>query len=229
MTSKLQKAYERTFVEETAKHIGATWRIQDGERPDFIVSDGSTKFGLEVTQIFTGEQDHSGSAMKTNESIRHKRIDGIRRAYQAVHDVPLWVRFRGRLNEETLAHVKDALLAVDFPSKPLLHTVVLDEGMGLSVRATKAHRPIWIYEDDGRGWLDHAPEEKIVERITIKAKLIPQYKSTAGSDVRLLIVANRFENSGKLTLRSSTAFDLQGFQKVYFYSRPMSVTDLEPL
>jgi hypothetical protein len=228
MTSKLQKAHERTFVEETAKHIGTTWHIQDGERPDFIVSEGSTTFGLEVTQIFTGKQDRSGSAMKTDESMRRKRIDAIRRAYQAVHDVPLWVRFRGRLSADTLSGVKDALIAVDFPSKPLLHKVVLDEGLGLSVHATKAHCPVWSYMDDSRGWVDHAPERKIVESITAKAKLIPQYQSATGSDVRLLIVANRFENSGKLALRSSTAFDLQGFQKVYFYSRPMHVTELTP-
>ncbi len=37
----------------------------------------------------------------------------------------------------------------------------------------------------------------------------------------------RLQNSGKLTLEDSAAFDLCGFQKVYFFSRPECVTVLK--
>jgi len=229
MTRKLQKARERSFVEEAAKHIGAAWDIEDGERPDFIIVEGAKKFGLEVTQIFTGQQNRSGATMKTGESTRLKRIDALRRAYQATHDVPLWVRFTGRLSEETLANVTASLVAIDFPSKPQLHEVTLDEGKGLRVQAVKACRPVWHYTDDSRGWVDRAPQRHIENAIRDKAEKLPQYRSAAGNDVRLLIVADRLQNSGKLTLQGDAAFDLQGFQKVYFFSRPEYVIDLEPL
>jgi hypothetical protein len=41
--------------------------------------------------------------------------------------------------------------------------------------------------------------------------------------IRLLLIANRIQNSGKLTLEGRPAFDLHGFQSVYVFPYPESV------
>ena len=41
----------------------------DREAPDFLVTEGTNQFGLELCEIFTGPQSpRAGSAMKTNDS-----------------------------------------------------------------------------------------------------------------------------------------------------------------
>ncbi|MGH6975821.1 MAG: hypothetical protein ACREED_02225, partial [Stellaceae bacterium] len=50
------------------------------------------------------------------------------------------------------------------------------------------------------------------------------YRESVGlNDIRLLVVANRIMNSGKLSLQGRPAFDVQGFQVVYFLSYPESI------
>jgi len=227
MTRAFKKVRERSFVEEAAKHLGAAWHIgDDREHPDFLIAEGGKKFGLEVTEVFAGTQSRAGSAMKILESGKHKRIESLRQAFEATQAVPLRVQFVGDFCDSNLTNVVDALIAIDFPSKPVAHRVILDEHNGLRVHATKALRPEWYNVMDRVGWLDRAPQRKIADAIKSKAQELPRYKSAAGADVRLLIVADRLQNSGKLSLEYDATFDLRGFQSVYFYSRPECVTVL---
>ena len=49
MTRPTQKRRERFFVEEAAKLLGKTWILaEDREHPDFIVTEGEQRLGLEV-------------------------------------------------------------------------------------------------------------------------------------------------------------------------------------
>jgi hypothetical protein len=227
MTRVFKKVLERSYVEEVARLLGAEWRVSDDrEHPDFVVAEGSREFGLEVTQIFTGPSSRAGSLMKKAEADRQAQIETARRDYEAIHRVPLSVRIDGYICEENLAGLVEALVATDFPSQPVGRAIVPEGVKGLRVRAMKANFPDWKSWEDSRGWVDRNPEPKIADRIEEKAQELPRYKSAVGPDVRLLIVADRFKNSGKLRLEDGTAFDLQGFQMVYFYSRPESVTVL---
>jgi hypothetical protein len=45
----------------------------------------------------------------------------------------------------------------------------------------------------------------------------------AGPDIRLLLVADRIHNSGKLMLDDTAALDTEGFQVVYFFPYPEEV------
>jgi hypothetical protein len=45
----------------------------------------------------------------------------------------------------------------------------------------------------------------------------------AGGDIRLLLVANRINNSGKLALDEGAEFDFQGFSSVRLYPYPEDV------
>ena len=125
--------------------------------------------------------------------------------------MPLRVQFVGNFCEETLKGVVDALVAADFPSKPVAQRDVIDENSGLRIHAMNALRPDWSNIMDGIGFVDHHPERKIADAIAGKAQEMPRYRAAAGADVRLLIVADQFHNSGKLRLESDTAFNFLGF------------------
>ncbi len=53
-----------------------------------------------------------------------------------------------------------------------------------------------------------------------KSKKLPQYKAVAGDDIRLLLVADRIKNSGKIAPQAEDAFDFHGFKSVYLYPHP---------
>jgi hypothetical protein len=227
MTRERQKKRERAFVEEAARLLGAAWKMDDREPPDFEITEGNGKFGLEVTEIFAGLNNHGGAEMKKRESKMDKRIDELRREYEAKHNIALWVRFTGNVCHGTLAIVVKLLESADFPSRPMWEAVRLDGRNGLYVRARKQPKADWQNIMDRVGWMDRWPHGKIADAIAKKANELPRYKAEVGDDVRLLIVADQFRNSGKLRLEQrDAAFDLHGFTKVYFYSYPESVVEL---
>jgi hypothetical protein len=117
------------------------------------------------------------------------------------------------------------------PAKPFGHQdkFVVDEGEAkLSVYVTRALRANWFCVNDRVGRVDSNPIDRIAEAIEDKAAKLPRYKKCTGlDDIRLLVVANRIMNSGKLTLEKCPALDLRGFRIVYFFSYPESVTAFE--
>src|ERR1700730_15544817 len=115
MTRPTQKQRERFFVEQAAKILGKTWIL--GEHPDFMVTEGRQRFGLEVCEIFVGPQDRAGSAMKRTESGVHRQLEALRREYEAITPTTLRVRIVGRLNPENMAAIVPALIAEDLASK----------------------------------------------------------------------------------------------------------------
>jgi hypothetical protein len=228
MTLLLKKKRERFFAEEAAKIMGRTWDIgPDSEAPDFLIAEGAHQFGLEVCEIFTGSQGRSGSAMKEAESHNQQAVDALRREFEATTDVALTVKLVGDVCEENLALVLPALHAADLASKPIAYQskIELDTGLRarLNVYVTKALRPEWYVMKDRVGFVDRNPMPRIVDALKKKSKKIPQYKLTAGPNIRLLIVADRFSSSGKLIPENTYPLDLMGFQKVYFFSYPESV------
>jgi hypothetical protein len=78
--------------------------------------------------------------------------------------------------------------------------------------------------NDRAGRVDRNPTDLIAKEIEKKSEKLPRYKECSGlDDIRLLVVANRIMNSGKLSLEECPALDLRGFQVVYFLSYPESV------
>ena len=85
MTRPIKKKRERFLVEEAAKITGKTWTIgPDTETPDFVITEGEQRFGLEVCEIFAGQQGQACSAMKEMESRNQRTVDGLRREYEAI-------------------------------------------------------------------------------------------------------------------------------------------------
>ena len=110
MTRPLQKSRERIFVEEAARLLGKTWDLgDDREHPDFMVVENGKRFGLEVTQIFSGPQGDAGSSLKASESKTQRTVNGLQRQYEAIENIPLTVQFVGNMEADNLATVIPAL------------------------------------------------------------------------------------------------------------------------
>ena len=129
----------------------------------------------------------------------------------------------GTIKAATIATVIPALVAEDFASKPLGHHVVIDVTNRLRVFATKAIRADWFSVNDRVGWANSNPTTLIADLIKMKSEKLPNMEA-AGPDMRLLIVADRTYNSGKLMLEECPLLNLRGFLAVYFFSYPKSVT-----
>lgn len=224
MTRPIQKQRERFFVEQAAKLLGKTWILEeDREHPDFIVTEGEKRFGLEVSEMFIGPQNHAGSAMKRTESGTHRQIEALRREYEALTQTTLRVRIVGNLNPENLTAIIPSLIAQNLESRPVGHSVVIDQHNGLRLHVTKALRPEWFSVNQRIGWVDCSPLPIIAKAIEKKSNELARYRAAAGADIRLLLVADRIHNSGKLMPDETAIIDTQGFQMVYVFPYPESV------
>jgi hypothetical protein len=225
MTRPLKKNRERFFAEVISKLLGQSWVLGlDREVPDFLVTERGQQFGLEVCKIFTGRQDRAGSAEKEMESHSQRTVDALRREYEAITNIPLIVKLVGDMCDENLALVVPAVVAEDLPSKPFDYQAKIDLNTGLHaglrVHVTKALRPNWFSMKDRVGFVDRNPMSRIVSTVKKKAEKLSQYREAANPDIRLLIVADHINNSGKLMLEEQASMDLQGFAVVYFYPYP---------
>lgn len=225
MTRLIQKRFERIFVKEAIRSLGVEWIIfEERDPPDFIIADGDNHFGLDVVDIFVGSQDGHGSQMKRAESDTQKLLNNLRRQYEAEANVNLCVKFLGRLAPDTLAKVVPELVALDLAAKPLAYQTAFEIQVGfeapLKLFVTKGNRSEWFARGDRAGFVTRNPDPIIAAEIAKKGKKLAQYKSLVGDDVRLLLVANRIPNSGKIGAKTESAFDFCGFSAVYFFPYP---------
>jgi len=232
VTSALKKNYERHLVEAAAKHLGNSWSLgPDREEPDFLVTEGEHQFGLEVCEIFTGRKNRDGSVKKKAEGETQRMVNAIRCKYEAIENIPLAVKFVGHLCAENMAKVVPALVESNLVSEPVgLRLVIdIDTGLhaGLQIHVTKGFRPNWCSVMDRVGWVDQNPMPRIIAIVEKKLQKLPSYTKAVGSDVRLLIIANRIHNSGRLRLEERDLMDKKGFQEIYFFSYPDSVILLD--
>jgi hypothetical protein len=234
MTRPSQKRFERFFVEQAIGSPGVGWTIrEERDPPDFIIADGDHHFGLDVADIFGGSQNEHGSVMKRAESDTQKLLNNLRRQYEAETGVNLCVKFLGRIAPDTLAQVVSELVALDLAAKPLPFQTTIEILAGfdapLKLFVTKVIRSEWFAMGDRAGFVIPNPDAIIAAEIAKKGKKLVQYKSLVGDDVRLLLVANRIQNSGKIAHQVDGAFDFCGFKAVYLYPYPEATIALREL
>ena len=122
MTQLRQKNGERFFVEEAAKLLGKEWHLgDDREIPDFIVTEGTEEFGLEVVEIFTGPQNEHGAHLKKGESDTQKAVNILRDEYQEKDNAPLIVKLVGDMCHKNTAAIMPALREMNLSTKPFGH------------------------------------------------------------------------------------------------------------
>lgn len=198
-----------------------------------MVSEGGQQFGLEVMELFIGPQGSAGSALKAGEARTQRAIDELQREYESSpNSVPLLVRFVGNMEPANMATVVPRLLAENLASKPVGYGFVHDTTTQypfrnrLRVHITRATRSRWCDILDRAGFVDRAPHGIIADAIAKKGAELARYTEAAGGDIRLLLVANRINNSGKLELDQGAEFDFKGFSVVYLFPYPEDVIAL---
>lgn len=154
-------------------------------------------------------------------------MNALRQKYESKEGIPLIVKFVGDMCDENMAAILPALDAMNFSTKPLGdHDIIeVDKGKAnLRLHVTRSLQADWFSVNHRAGWVDCDPIDRIAKEIEKKSKNLPRYRKCASlNDIRLLIVANRMMNSGKLSLQEYPELDIRGFPIVYFFSYPESV------
>ena len=118
MTQAVKKTREWVFAKKAAELLGKVWDIADYEAPDFIITEGTQRFGLEICQIFTGQRDEKGSRSKKNEAENQERIDMYRRKYEGKANALLNVQLVGDTCDENMEEVVQLLFEKELSEKP---------------------------------------------------------------------------------------------------------------
>ena len=220
----MNKRQERFFVEEAARSLGVQWEVgEDRESPDFLIDDGSCRFGLEVSELFAGPVGIRGALRKATESFHQKTIDRCRRAYEKERAVPLRVAILGKVTSGSMEELLTMLLCHDLESMQPGERFEVEISDQFKAHVTRALRHQWFRVNDRVGWVNTNPLPMIEEAAAKKSELLANYREAAGPDIRLLLVANRLFASGKLQLVEDSTVDTQGFRVVYFFSYPETV------
>ncbi len=229
MTSDSQKRDERNFVLKASQLLNNSWEIlEQREKPDFIIKEGTLTFGLEVRELFLNEnKNKGGSSAKQTEQHRSRKLEKFAHSFEEKSDLALHVRLlrkpdAGNISECELKELHQALMAENLGSRETGYQTRFLLRCGTKVWVTKEFHSRWYVVNDRVGWVSQDPFELIQTAINTKGGKLDTYRKNVGSDIRLLLVANHLNNSGKITLSPTTrrSFDLQGFTKVYFLSHP---------
>lgn len=222
MPRQLKKHKEQSEAFQAALKLGEEWELEHREAPDFIVTSSGHRFGLEVTQCHVGPKTRKGSLEREKESANHKWLTAIRRRYEAGGGVGLDVRYRGEVAAKAAEELLQRLIDARFEARSPFDSL---DRLNLTNATAYVHRTPnthWMMLDDRVGWVSR--DGSFLQReIDRKAKKLPKYRE-ACDDIRLLVVADRIHNSGKLQLEDGFRPDLRGFNAVYFFSYPSSVT-----
>lgn len=217
-----QKKEEEYWARQAALKLDEPWDLFSRERPDFRVTSTADEFGLEVTECHIGPESGKGSSWRAAEGNNTKVLEAARRKYERATGISLNLKYLGPVNQTAMDELVNALqkVAFDRPEDLAKSTEIgFASGKAWAHRATNPH---WIVVRDGVGWVSRN-EEYLQREIDKKARKLPIYRE-AYSDIRLLVVANRIHNSGKLILEERFRPNLRGFNAVYFFSYPERVT-----
>ena len=222
MLRQPQKFKEQSEALQASLKLGEHWDLEAREAPDFIVTSGGRRFALEVTECHVGPKTRKGATQRAREAANHGWLTAIRGQYEAIGGVGLSVRYRGEVDPAAAERLLQALIDGRFGARTIYdasETLILPKGRAYVHRTPNA---FWMVLDDRGGWA--SSDGYFLQReIDLKAQKLPEYRR-ACDDVRLLVVADRIHNSGKLELEKGFRPDLCGFDAVYFFSYPSSVT-----
>ena len=225
-----KKTRERHIALEAAKQLGVHWVLFDHEAPDFIVTDDRQRFGLVLTEVFSGPYSRDGSHRKEREARVQRCINRLKEQYEAETGTPLSVQLVGHLSHENLNCLVPRLMAMDLAGKPQGYRTQFSHDQSeasLSVhvcRAPHGHAR-WRSVNDDVGWTVLNPTERIQVAVHNKAMQLADYrKHTDLSNQRLLVFCNAIMNSGKLRVTSDVTIDPAGFDAVYFFTYPDAAT-----
>lgn len=220
MTTARKKRQEALYVEACASQLAKPWSVvTDGEAPDFLIDDAGVRFGLEVTNLFL-EDDGRGSAIRWREGLGDKVMQTIRRAYEDQSGITIDLKLPRRPREADAADLVDKLIALKMGDKPVGTRAEFLLADGTIGRVQRSFHPSWLVIEDAVGWVDRNGGSLLQALIERKALKLREYERNTGREIRLLVIADRMRNSGKIEVRSNDRIDTMGFGIVYFFSYP---------
>jgi len=230
MTRRYQKYTELAYAKKAGELFGEIWKVEttpdERDWPDLIVSTGKEKFGLEVREIYLDETE-KGSLKKVDESKNRKIIQELANSYYKSNSAPIKVDILGNLTDP------EKILATIIKSVPQLSVsdqkeIEVEDGCRIYIDRIPdqfGEYKNWNYISDKVGWVETIDKDIINKFITMKAAKLTKYKKNI-SDVRLLLISDRLNNSGRAKLQDGLKFNKQGFTEVYYLSYPESVKKL---
>jgi hypothetical protein len=225
------KDRERFFVESFLRSVGWRYtRIDNSERPDFVVQRPDGPLGIEVTEVFGDEAD-GGSPRKAIESNRSRLLVQLADDYYGQPNaVPILVKLylrgpvspllRPRLLERlnlTVGSLEPWASIDAFGSDPALGQAALwitrlPEEAGRYAR--------WICMDNFIGWRRRVDHSCLLARVGQKAEKLADYRARSGK-VILLIVSDESQDSGMVDYDTSgidgEEVAAHGFHEVYLH------------
>ncbi len=221
MTRKSQKNRELAFVETAKSLLGFNWEIELGaEPPDFNIAEGRNQFGLEVTQVFKGSIGRGGSEFKKTESFNAKKVNELRAQFQRASSLQMRVKFLGNLNTPRLSETVQIILGQNFENREYGQNVEITSIPGLKIVAHRAFVHDWSLINDAVGWVVPNGASEIQKAISATVEHLKVGDLGVGQISKILVVADRRTNSGKLLLDRNERFDFLPFVEAYFLSYP---------
>lgn len=221
-----QKEYERYYAQQAASKLKESWSLRDHETPDFMVTTPTGIFGLEVVECHIGTKSkRKGSRQRAFERENDRWLKSIREAVETKLSVPLTVQYIGPASQEARDDILASIAEEMLETKERLYSFER-RVRGGKLFVTVGVHPVWTFIQNQVGWVSR--DGAFLQReIDAKAAKLDAYRVHA-RDVRLLVLADRIYNSGKLELPEDFRPDLRGFDAVYFFSTPVSVTAFYP-
>lgn len=231
MTTSSQKELEKIYAAKVANLLGESWEISGAEDeenwPDLNVDHQGKKFGVEVREIFLDEAPKKGSRMKSDERFNIKALAKIAEMYYQQSDNSISVNTLG-----SFKNVKQILLALLATAESLKELDQARVEVGKDCVAYVRRLPgsfgkytRWTHVPDRTGWVHNLDLPYLEHQIAEKATKLEKYQRNH-KEVRLLLVANRMYNSGKISVTNIINVDGKGFAEVYLLSYPDSVIKL---
>lgn len=220
--AELKKWWERQWTQEAAKLLSRDWDLgDDREEPDFVVRDGNDVFGLEITLAFEYLSSRGQSRLRQREAFNAKRLRGLEGDWSKQSDTILQVQVLGSLDDSNQHEVVEILQQRAVADRSITDLPLrLETPSGIRVFVRVAFHSRWSQLDDGVGWVTQNAVSQAQAAINRKAARLPAYRVAAGTDVRLLIVADHSRASGMLELETVDELNLSGFSRAYFMTFP---------
>jgi hypothetical protein len=226
-----QKSIERDYLDAYLRLTAQQAEVEHFERPDFILTNSSGRWGVEVTEVLQDSGPH-GSLVRRDEQERARFLARLAKVYYAAGGRPVLLKL-------TLPRHPSANFADDLAGRMLAERTVVPEGEQRKcyLRPAVEEQPFyltaltdefpaysrWLSIGDGVGWVRSVESATLNSIIATKAGKLAEYRMSVPRVV-LLIVANRLLNSGKFQLSTELqTLDALGFEEVYLLVHPLTV------
>ncbi len=232
MTTYKQKNKELIFAHQMANALGQAWDIasspNEREWPDLIVTDGRSKFGLEVREFTKDRESNEGSKLRKLESNNSLWMRQLVSQYYSHSTRPIKVEILGKLES------RDDILPMLFKFSKTAHEwqhQCLKLGTKAIIHITKlpdqfSRYDHWKYISDRTGWVRKMCVNDLKPMIASKEKNLEKYR-THLNDVRLMLVADPTFNSGMVSFANEQINLPSTFNQVYLFIYPKEVHKLK--